>query len=87
MSATTRTPFTLYCMPDGTYIKSAKQYSSAWENLGRKIAKFFPGYKLDSYCPGLHFSTADYKNSFSMNLDVALMLLDSIKKNYMRKKR
>lgn len=43
-----------YKMPDGTSTSDPKKYNKSWIALGNKVLKFFPGYQLDWYNPGLH---------------------------------
>lgn len=43
-----------YKLPDGTNTDDPRKHNAAWIALGKKVLKFFPGYELDWYNPGLH---------------------------------
>lgn len=41
-----------YRMPDGAITKNPNKYAKAWQSLGDKVAKLFPGYEPTGYDPG-----------------------------------
>jgi hypothetical protein len=74
-----------YRLPSGRYTQNVGCYIQQWRALANKVTRFFPGYALQAYDPGLWMAkgelltdgTTRHVDSVRLSTDAAILLIQS----------
>jgi hypothetical protein len=61
-------------LPNGDLTEDEDLYVSSWTELGKKVEKFFPNYRLYGFDPGVLLLPCDSKQSDSIDLSIRAVM-------------